>query len=141
MQKCSKTRHFWKLAQKLSEPPKLPNAPQGKLLYNHTIPLVEHSFHRRSKRRNDIDPSPRTSRNRCPASFVRQHTGLTDQQVLTLREKHGENKLREKKKKTNLQRFFDQFKDVMILILIAAAIVSFVIACVEGNPKEFLSLR
>ena len=63
--------------------------------------------------------------------------GLTDQQVLTLREKHGENKLREKKKKTNLQRFFDQFKDVMILILIAAAIVSFVIACVEGNPKEF----
>ena len=52
-------------------------------------------------------------------------------------EQHGANVLREKKKKTNLQRFLDQFKDVMILILIAAAIVSFVIACIEGNPGEF----
>ncbi len=50
---------------------------------------------------------------------------------------HGENKLSEKKKKTTLQRFLDQFKDVMILILLAAAAISFVIACVEGNPKEF----
>ncbi len=34
-------------------------------------------------------------------------------------------------------RFFDQFKDAMILILIAAAVVSFIIACIEKNPKEF----
>lgn len=63
--------------------------------------------------------------------------GLSAQQAKELKEKYGENKLREKKKKTNLQRFFDQFKDVMILILIAAAVISFVIACIEGNPKEF----
>ena len=63
--------------------------------------------------------------------------GLTGEQVQTKREKFGENKLREKKKKTNFQRFLDQFKDVMILILLAAAAISFVIACVEGNPKEF----
>ncbi|MBQ7822116.1 MAG: calcium-translocating P-type ATPase, PMCA-type [Clostridia bacterium] len=63
--------------------------------------------------------------------------GLTDEKVSELKAKYGENKLKEKKKKTNLQRFFDQFKDAMILILIAAAVVSFVIACVEGNPKEF----
>ena len=63
--------------------------------------------------------------------------GLTERQIAELREKHGENKLREKQPKTTLQRFLDQFKDVMILILIAAAVVSFVIACVEGNPKEF----
>ena len=51
--------------------------------------------------------------------------------------RYGANVLAEKKKKTNLQRFFDQFKDAMILILIAAAVVSFVVACVEGNPGEF----
>ena len=63
--------------------------------------------------------------------------GLSAAEAARRLEQHGENVLREKKKKTNLQRFLDQFKDVMILILIAAAIVSFVIACVEGNPGEF----
>lgn len=64
-------------------------------------------------------------------------SGLTDSQVQEKKAKYGENKLREKKKKTTMQRFFDQFKDAMILILLVAAAVSFVIACVEGNPKEF----
>lgn len=64
-------------------------------------------------------------------------TGLSASNIDTLRSQYGENRLKEKKKKTNLQRFFDQFKDVMILILLAAAVVSFVIACIEGNPMEF----
>ena len=63
--------------------------------------------------------------------------GLSAEEAARRLEKHGENRLQEKKKKSNLQRFADQFKDAMILILIAAAIVSFVIACVEGDPKEF----
>ena len=63
--------------------------------------------------------------------------GLTESQVQEKRAQHGENKLKEKKKKTTLQRFAEQFKDVMILILIVAAAISFVIACVEGEPKEF----
>ena len=63
--------------------------------------------------------------------------GLNESRVIEKRKQYGENKLREKKKKTNFQRFIDQFKDVMIIILLAAALVSFVIACVEGNPKEF----
>ena len=63
--------------------------------------------------------------------------GLSLEQVADLKAKYGENKLKEKKKKTNLQRFFEQFKDVMILILIAAAVVSFTLACIENNPKEF----
>ena len=63
--------------------------------------------------------------------------GLSAKQVEERQKQYGENKLQEKKKKTNWQRFLDQFKDVMILILIAAAVISFVIACVEGNPKEF----
>lgn len=63
--------------------------------------------------------------------------GLTEERAQEIRNRCGENKLREKKKKTNFQRFCDQFKDAMILILIAAAVVSFVIACVEGELKEF----
>jgi len=63
--------------------------------------------------------------------------GLKAEQIAGLIETYGSNRLKEKKKKTMLSRFLDQFKDVMILILIAAAVVSFVIACVEGEAKEF----
>ena len=63
-------------------------------------------------------------------------TGLTSARVAELLGKHGQNRLREKKKKTTLQRFIDQFKDVMILILIAAAIVSFVVVVMEKNWGE-----
>ena len=63
--------------------------------------------------------------------------GLSTDSVNELKEKYGENKLKEKPKKTLLQRFMAQFKDAMILILIAAAIVSFIVACAEKNPKEF----
>ena len=66
-----------------------------------------------------------------------EESGLGQKEVEKRLEKHGENKLREKKKKTFWGRFLDQFKDVMILILIVAAIVSFVIACAEGELKEF----
>jgi len=66
-----------------------------------------------------------------------RQTGLSASQVQERLAKFGENKLTEKKKKTQLQRFFDQFKDVMIIILLAAAAISFVIACIEGEAKEF----
>lgn len=66
-----------------------------------------------------------------------ENIGLKTEDADRLRQTVGENKLQEKRKKTLLARFFEQFKDVMILILIAAAIVSFVIALIEGEPKEF----
>ena len=66
-----------------------------------------------------------------------EEKGLSQDKVAELQSKYGANKLKEKKKKTNVQRFFEQFKDAMILILLAAAAVSFVIAVVERNPKEF----
>lgn len=64
-------------------------------------------------------------------------SGLSSSQAAQRKQQYGENRLREKKNKSNLRRFIDQFKDVMILILIAAAAVSFVIACIEGNPEGF----
>ncbi len=63
--------------------------------------------------------------------------GLTPEQVKERQAKYGPNKLREKPKKTTFQRFLEQFKDVMILILLAAAAISFVIACIEKDPTEF----
>lgn len=69
--------------------------------------------------------------------------GLSSDEAASRLARDGENKLREKKKKSMLQRFFEQFADVMIIILIIAAIISFVVACVDvfshnGDPKEFL---
>ena len=58
--------------------------------------------------------------------------GLTGSEAASRLARDGENRLREKKKKSMFQRFLDQFKDVMILILLAAAVVSFVVACSSG---------
>ena len=64
-------------------------------------------------------------------------TGLNHSKTEELLTTYGENRLTEKKKESTLSRFFDQFKDVMILILLVAAAISFIIACIEKNPKEF----
>ncbi|HIT26811.1 MAG TPA: calcium-translocating P-type ATPase, PMCA-type [Candidatus Ornithoclostridium excrementipullorum] len=65
-------------------------------------------------------------------------SGLSGSEAEKRLAEHGENKLAEKKKKSMIVRFFEQFKDVMILILIVAAIISLVVACVEGDPMEFI---
>ncbi len=62
--------------------------------------------------------------------------GLTKQDILRLQNEYGPNILAEKKKKTFIGRFFDQFKDVMIIILLIAAAVSFGVICVEQNWNE-----
>lgn len=64
-------------------------------------------------------------------------TGLTAVSVQERLQQYGTNTLREKKKKTMLEHFLEQFKDVMILILLGAAAISFGIACFDGNAKEF----
>ena len=68
--------------------------------------------------------------------------GLSSSQVDKLQERHGLNKLKEKKKKNGFIKFLEQFKDVMIIILIIAAMISFVVAVFDvqagkGSAKEF----
>ncbi len=63
--------------------------------------------------------------------------GLTKEKSSEFLSKYGHNRLTEKKKKSTLQRFFEQFNDVMILILLAAAAISFFVACIEKDPGEF----
>ena len=53
-----------------------------------------------------------------------QQEPLTDQQVMEHQEKYGKNELVEGKKKSTFQIFLEQYKDFLVIILIAAAIVS-----------------
>ncbi|MDR2047531.1 MAG: cation-translocating P-type ATPase [Clostridiales bacterium] len=63
--------------------------------------------------------------------------GVTPERLPYLAGKFGENKLTEAKKKSAFIKFLEQFKDVMIIILLIAAAVSFVLAAIEGELKEF----
>ena len=62
-----------------------------------------------------------------------EQNGLTTEQISKKREKYGLNELKEKKKKSTLQKFLEQFKDFMIIVLIISAIVSGIIGVVEGE--------
>ena len=62
-----------------------------------------------------------------------QRGGLTSQEAAVRLEKHGPNRLQEAKKITNLQRFLQQLKDPMLLILMAAAAVSAVTSILSGE--------
>ncbi|APX72153.1 cation-translocating P-type ATPase [Companilactobacillus allii] len=54
--------------------------------------------------------------------------GLTTQQVDSRLNEYGANKLDDGKKKSIVQRFLEQFKDLMILVLLAAAVISAVVS-------------
>ncbi|MGP1449343.1 MAG: cation-transporting P-type ATPase, partial [Filifactor alocis] len=51
--------------------------------------------------------------------------GLNTEQVSENQKKYGLNQLKEANKKTFLSKVADQFKDFLILILLAASVVSF----------------
>ncbi|HCF50607.1 MAG TPA: calcium-translocating P-type ATPase, PMCA-type [Syntrophomonas sp.] len=64
---------------------------------------------------------------------VGQEQGLSTTEASRRLEEYGPNQLKAKPKRSLLQRFLDQFKDVMIIILIIAAAVSFVVSIYEGE--------
>ncbi len=51
--------------------------------------------------------------------------GLSENQIRRNREEYGANKLQEEKRKSMLSVFLDQFRDLLVIILIIAAIISF----------------
>lgn len=64
---------------------------------------------------------------------VNHHNGLSEEEVKKRRDKCGENKLEEQKRESLLKRFIKQFNDFMIIILLIAAVISAVIAKMEGS--------
>ena len=66
-------------------------------------------------------------------SVKSKETGISSSEAKSRLEENGYNKLKEGKKKTFIARFIDQFKNVMIIILLAAAAVSGVISAIEGE--------
>ncbi|MEG1004559.1 cation-translocating P-type ATPase, partial [Clostridium sp.] len=63
--------------------------------------------------------------------------GLTNKQVKDHREKYGENALNEKKKKSTIGVFFEQFKDLLVVILVIAGIISIATGNVESTIVIF----
>ena len=53
--------------------------------------------------------------------------GLSESEVEKRKEKYGENKLQEAKKKTLIQLFFSQLNDALIYVLLGAAVVTLIV--------------
>ena len=63
-------------------------------------------------------------------------SGLSSQEAASRLEKYGANTLQEGKKKSLLEKFVDQFKDFMILVLLVAAVVSMYAHQGEPDPTD-----
>ncbi len=63
-------------------------------------------------------------------------SGLSSKEAASRLEKYGANTLQEGKKKSLLEKFVDQFKDFMILVLLVAAVVSMFAHSGEPDPTD-----
>ena len=55
-------------------------------------------------------------------------TGLTSQEAAKRLEKYGPNEIQESERTTTFQKFIAQFKDFMIIVLMVAAVVSWLVS-------------
>lgn len=68
------------------------------------------------------------------------HVGLSDEQVRTSRQQHGDNVLTPPKKTSLWKLYLDKYRDPIIQILLVAAFVSLVLAFVEHDFVETLGI-
>ena len=71
---------------------------------------------------------------------VNSKVGLSDSEVNERLQKYGENKLDEVKKKTLLQRFIYQLKDVMIYVLLIASVINVIAHGIDGLTEAAIIL-
>lgn len=71
---------------------------------------------------------------------VNSKVGLSDSEVNERLQKYGENKLDEVKKKTLLQRFIYQLKDVMIYVLLIASVINVIAHGIDGLTEATIIL-
>ncbi len=62
--------------------------------------------------------------------------GLPSSSVQNSREKHGENRLLKQKKVSLLARFFTQFKNLMVIVLLVSAVISLIIALAKHEYSD-----
>ncbi len=70
----------------------------------------------------------------------KQLVGLTDQEVIESRKKHGENLLSPPQRASLWKLFFEKFNDPIIRILLIAAILSLGISFVHGEFAETIGI-
>lgn len=78
------------------------------------------------------------SRTEVLEKFSTSKNGLTGQEAKNRLEKDGYNQPKEVKKKSSFLKFLSQFKDIMIIILIVAAIISIAVAIKEKQTSELV---
>ena len=67
-------------------------------------------------------------------------SGLSDAEACDRLKRYGENKLNERKKDSVFKKFLLQFTNVMVIVLIAAAVISAVVAVVEKQYGDFIDV-
>lgn len=85
-------------------------------------------------------PDYNLSQNEVLERYSTFRTGLSPEEARNRLERYGENKLAEGRKKTALEVFVDQFKDLIVWILIAAAVISILSGQGESSMVIFAVL-
>ena len=68
------------------------------------------------------------------------HLGLTDQEVLQSREKHGVNLLTPPKRPSLLKLYLEKFEDPVVRVLLVAAVFSLIISIIENDYAETIGI-